>query len=205
MSVELMQYLPSPADAGGARKYEGAVAQNYDAKREQSDKWHFEQAAVEDMLDDLPKGSWVLDVPCGTGRFFELYHRKGFLFRAVDASADMLQIAGTKVLDPMKARLAQGDVRGLPIHDKSICASVMCRLTRWLSPEDCQVALKELQRVSRKKIIFTARVANHPHARPIELFQEALDGWKIARMVGSQQDPAYRVIMLEPEPASSAG
>src|SRR3990167_4996747 len=121
MSVELMQYLPDPSEAGqGARKYSGEVAQGYDQKREDSPKWQAEQSIVESMLNELPFGSWILDCPCGTGRFFEFYHKKNFLFRAIDASADMLRLAAQKVVDPMKARLAQADIRALPLDDKSV-------------------------------------------------------------------------------------
>ena len=199
MSFGLMEYLPDPSEAGqGARKYSGEVAQGYDQKREDSPKWQAEQAIIESMLDELPFGSWILDCPCGTGRFFEFYHKKNFLFRAIDASADMLRLAAQKVVDPMKARLAQADIRALPLDDKSVDAAVAVRITRWLSPEDCQVMIRELQRVARQKIIFTARIANHPHARPVELFIEALDGWKIARNEqGYMED--YRIFELRPE------
>ena len=192
-----MEYLPS-LSGHGARKYEGAVAQNYDQKREQSEKWQTEQRIVEDMLSDLTMGSWVLDIPCGTGRFFDFYHRKKLIFRAIDSSADMLRLAAEKVVDPMTARLGQGDVRATGLPDKCVDASVMVRLTRWLSPEDCQIAIRELQRVTRKKIIFTARVANHQHARPLSLFEQALDGWKVSRNEQGY-DPNYRIIMLEPQ------
>lgn len=196
MSESYLYYIPTAQD-GGAGKYHGAVAHGYDQKREQSEKHIVEQRIVESMLEDMPAGNWVLDIPCGTGRFFQFYHDKGFLFRGVDASADMLRIAASKVVDPMKARLAQGDVRALGLDDKCVDASVMVRLTRWLSPEDCQLALKELQRVSRDRIILTARVANHPHARPVELFTDALeDGWKLAKNEqGYMED--YRILMFK--------
>ncbi len=180
-----------------AQKYVGEVAAGYDAKREGTDKHKVEQAAIEAMLSDLPKGDWILDVPCGTGRFFKFYHDRGFIFHGMDISADMLKIAASKVLDPMKARFSQASVLALPLADKSVDAAVMCRLTRWLSPEECQLAIKELQRVCRKKIIFTARVANHPHARPIELFVEALDGWKLNRYADGYV-PEYKIIELTP-------
>lgn len=193
-----MQYIPTQqGQGGGAGKYHGAVAQGYDQKREQSEKWLIEQQIIEDMLSSMPTGNWVLDVPCGTGRFFKFYHDKGFLFRAVDASMDMLRQAADKVVDPHKARLMQADVRALPLPDKCVDASVMARLTRWLSPDDCQLALKELQRVTRDRIILTARVADHPHARPVELFTEALeDGWTLAK---DEQGycPEYRILMFK--------
>jgi len=191
-----MQYLPTQ-QSSAAQKYHGAVAQGYDQKREDSDKWKIEQAAIEGFLGDLPKGDWVLDVPCGTGRFFKFYHDKGLLFYGLDVSADMLQIAAGKVVDPMKARLGQANVMATTLKDKSVDAAVMCRLTRWLSPEECQLAIKELQRVARKKIIFTARIANHPHARPLEIFEEALDGWKINRTADGYC-PEYKIVELTP-------
>jgi ubiquinone/menaquinone biosynthesis C-methylase UbiE len=188
-----MHYIKTSQD-GGAGKYHGAVAHGYDAKREQSPKWLSEQRLVEDMLSDMPAGNWVLDVPCGTGRFFKFYHDKGFLFRAYDKSADMLRIAANKVVDPVQVILGQFDVLALPLSDKSVDASVMVRLTRWLSPQDCQRALKELQRVTRDRIILTARVANHPHARPVELFTEALaDDWRLDKNERGYCDE-YRVL-----------
>lgn len=193
--MSLMEYLPT--SRGGPDKYYGAVAAGYDQKRQHDPKWTLEQSIVEDMLSDLPKGSWVLDIPCGTGRFFKFYHDKGLIFRGMDKSMDMLQQAAHKVVDPHTARLAVGDVRSLGIPDKCVDASVMCRLTRWLSPDECRMALRELQRVSRKKIVSTWRVRNHPHARSYELIESALEGWKIHRdEAGIDLD--YRIIEMRP-------
>ena len=196
--MSLMEYIPTGnVEPHGADKYYGGIASGYDKKRENDAKWKIEQQHIENMLSDIQSGDWVLDIPCGTGRFFKYYGERGFVFYGLDKSADMLKQAAMKVVDPHKARLAQGDVRALPLNDRSVDASVMCRLTRWLSPGDCQLALRELQRVSRKRIIFTARVRNHPHARSYELINGALDGWKIARdEAGADMD--YRIIALEP-------
>ena len=205
---------------GGAHKYFGKIAAGYDAKREQTPKWVCEQRLIEGMLSDLPQGSVVLDCPVGTGRFLDFYKAKGLQFVGVDLSGDMLVQSALKLAPesdvekwvaacnakntimpfrvPGKGVLVNGDVRqltGLP--DKSVDASVMCRLTRWLSPDDCRLAMRELQRVTRKRIIWTARVANHPHARAVELFEQALGGWKIARNeAGHELD--FRVLMAEP-------
>lgn len=197
--MSLMEYLPSGQfiPKQGADKYYGPVAQGYNAKRTDNPKWTIEQNHIEDMLSDLPAGDWVLDVPCGTGRFFKCYTDKGLIFHGIDKSLDMLKEAAMAVIDPHKAKLQLGDVRALPLNDKSVDAAVMCRLTRWLSPDDCKVALKELQRVARKKIISTWRVRNHPHARSYELIKSALDGWEIARdETGADMD--YRIIELRP-------
>jgi ubiquinone/menaquinone biosynthesis C-methylase UbiE len=192
-----MEYIPTPVETNGARKFQGAIAEEYDKKREQSPKWTIEQAHIEDMLSDLPSGSIVFDCPCGTGRFFSFYHLRGLKFVGMDISPDMLMQAANRVVDPSMCDLMEGDIRATGGADKIVDASVMCRLTRWLSPDDCVLALKELQRITKSKIIFTARVRNHPHARTYALIESALDGWKIARdEAGADLD--YRIIELRP-------
>ncbi len=204
-----MEYIPT--NIGKAEsKYTGETAQNYDQKREGTPKWEIEQGIVEGMLDDLPPGSVILDAPCGTGRFFEFYHTKQFEVRALDKSADMLNLATQKVRDPLAFQIACSDIKETDLPNKSVDASVMVRLTRWISPEDCVLPLKELQRVTKGRIIFTARVkisptqemvqqgiTVHPNERLLSLFESALDGWKISRNVPGH-DEDYRIIMLEP-------
>lgn len=201
MTTELMQYLPT-APRSGADKYHGAIAQGYDRKREQSPKWQIEQRIIESMLDDLPSGSWVLDCPTGTGRFLRAYHDRGLLYHAVDISEDMLKQAALKVVDPNKARFHIGDVRALDfLEDKSVDATVMIDLTRWLmgdyGPEGIVQALRELLRVTRSRIIITARVRGHRFAVTYDLINSALDGWKIHRDEEGV-DPDYRIIELRP-------
>ena len=191
----------------GATKYQGTLAQGYDAKREESPKWQAEQKIIADMLADLPAGSIILDVPVGTGRFLSFYGAKGFEVWGMDLSQDMLALAAHKAeAGHVTGRLGLGDIRRIDLPDQSVDAAVACRITRWLSPEDCQKAIRELQRVARKRIIFTTREA-HPTrpdiARPVSLFYGALDGWHIAANVAGYED-AYRIVMLEPVPGSYA-
>ena len=221
-----MHYLDTPkqarqpqAPAGGAGKYHGPVAEGYDAKRVNDPKWALEQTIITGMLDDLPRGSTVLDCPVGTGRFLDFYVSKGFQFIGADLSGDMLVQSALKVLPetevakwvpacnaqntvlalriPNKGVLLQGDVREIGLDDKSVDAAVACRISRWLSPDDCQKMIRQLQRVCRQRIIWTARVANHPHARSIELFEQALDGWKITRNEAGV-DLDYRILEARP-------
>ena len=203
MTHHLMQYLDTPkpqaqAPQQGAGKYHGAVAKGYDAKRVKDDKWVCEQRIIEDMLSDLPPDSIILDCPVGTGRFIPFYQDKGFQILGMDLQEDMLREAARKA-DPKRARgeLRIGDVRATGLEDKSVDVAVNCRISRWLSPDDCVKMLKEMQRVARQRIILTARVANHPHARSIELIESALSGWRIHRNeAGYVLD--YRIIELRP-------
>ena len=192
----------------GSRKYTGDVAAGYDKKREESPKWKEEDRIIKEYLEDVPLGHWVLDCPVGTGRFIPFYEEKGFLIRAVDISEQMLHQATRKVTNQEKYYPSLGDVRDLKFKAKSSNVSLMIRLTRWLmeeGPEHVVAALKELQRVTSEKIIFTARVADHPFAVPYELIEGALDGWEITKDEGLKPvddwpgDENYRVIMLEPK------
>jgi len=207
MTNPLMEYLPPAGQAHqpqpqmhGAGKYHGSIATGYDAKRESDPKWIIEQKLITGMLDDLPPGTIVFDCPVGTGRFLPFYIEKGFHFIGMDLSKDMLGQAGAKV-EPLAAKavgeLHVGDVRNTGLADKSVDVAVNCRITRWLSPADCQQMLKEMQRIARQRIIWTARVANHPHARTVELFEEALDGWAIVRNEPGV-DLDYRIIQARP-------
>ena len=58
--------------------------------------------------------------------------------------------------------------------------------------------VKDDKWICEQRIILTARVANHPHARSIELIESALSGWRIHRNeAGYTLD--YRVIELRPQ------
>ena len=85
----------------------------------------------------------------------------------------------------------------IPTADGYFSLSIMCRLTRWLNPEQRTAALKELQRVTTGKIVFTARIANHPYAYPLEAIEAAIEpGWRIADNIICGEDE-YRVFVLE--------
>ncbi len=205
MTSPLMEYLPpaAPQQQGtGADKYHGAIAAGYDAKRESSPKWQIEQAIIESWLNELPAGTKILDVPAGTGRFFDCYQRNGHLVVAVDRSQDMLVQAGQKVRDAALFKFGTGDITNMNrLPDKLFDAAVSVRVTRWVigeyGPEGITLMLKELQRVASARIILTARIANHPYAVTLELIESALEGWRISRNeVGVDMD--YRILMLEP-------
>jgi ubiquinone/menaquinone biosynthesis C-methylase UbiE len=192
-------------------KYFGEVATGYDAKRLEQPKWHVEQRIIERMLSDFPAGSWVVDAPCGTGRFFPLYEKKRFVVRGVDISPDMLKEAGSKIKEPTAEvdgekmwgwRIANIIESGLGLEDSSVDVAVSCRFTRWVmgqyGPDGIKKLLGELQRVARAKVIFTARVENHPHCVPLSLIEESIaPGWAIHENAEGYE-AAYRIICLGP-------
>lgn len=196
-----------PTGAQGRDKYHGQVATGYDLKREASQKWRVEQAIIEDMLSGLHQGDWVTDIPIGTGRFIPYYEAKGLLYRGIDKSREMIAQAVKKVTVPRLGRFMHGDIldsAGMAqyLEPLSTDATVMCRLTRWLdgremgsAETECRTAMANIERITRGRIIFTARV-DHPRQdiiRPIEWFE--LPGWKIHRNEAGYED-SYRIVEM---------
>ena len=223
---ELMHYLPPlqqqpQPQSSGADKYHGAIAQNYDEKRQKSAKWRVEQRIIEDMLSDLEPGSWIFDAPCGTGRFLPFCVERNFIYRGLDKTDDMLKLAMDKIdhqtpilkfdvkgqiEDVPQFAFQQGDVLSSGVPDKAVDVALNVRITRWLSPDQCQQMFKEMQRISRDRIILTARVCNHEHARTLALFEEVMSQeWHLVRSEAGAlgpadapvEDPAYRIFMFQ--------
>lgn len=189
-------------EEGGARKYTGNVATGYDEKREKSAKWIEENEIIHKLLEPIPDGSWVLDAPIGTGRFLAHYAERGFLVNGLDLSEDMLKIAHDKAPENITLNLFKGSVTDLEgLLDKCVDVTVMVRVSRWLSPDEFIQALLEAGRVTRKRIITTARVRNHPHARTHAMINAALVklGWEIREENPLPSDPDYVAFALEPK------
>lgn len=182
-------------DQHAKAKYWGATAQGYNAKRYTQPKWWTEDRLLKDFLSDMPPGIIVVDIPVGTGRFIPFYNERGFLVRGYDASPDMLAEA-QKEVNGGHVFLRHGDITAIDLRDNSCDVAVAIRILRYLSEESVVKALKELQRIATQRVIFNARVANHPIARPISLIESALDGWKITRT--AEIEPDYLMLMLEP-------
>jgi hypothetical protein len=112
-----------------------------------------------------------------------------------DEKLRALEIEGKGILLP------PADILRTGLPDKHVDVSVACRITRWMiedhGPEGIVAMLRELQRITRSKIIVTARVYGHRFAVTEDLITSALDGWKITRNVPGYE-MAYRIIMLEP-------
>jgi len=108
------------SDQGRAvRELFGSDAGAYDARHYGaryrtfiSDRQEFVSRLFRDL--GLPAGAPVLDVACGPGRFLEEAASLGLAPVGIDASGDMLRVAGTR-LGP-RARLVMGDAAVLPFE-----------------------------------------------------------------------------------------
>lgn len=191
---------PSQMAENTAMKYRGPVAAGYDAKRVGQEKWQAEDRIVRALLDGLPASTKILDVPFGTGRFAPLYADKGFEVVGIDISQDMLDRARPKI------RYANVDMRigsifNLDLPDQSVDVTLAIRIMNLISPSDMQLAIRELQRVTRNRIIFNLRVwrDGSPYRRPqkMETLSAVLDnGWRIVENM-EIHEPDFRMLVLE--------
>lgn len=181
-----------------ARKYRGDVAQRYEAKRIDKEKWQAEDRIVREMLADLPAGAEVLDVPCGTGRFFGYYADRKFKVAALDISDDMLAHAHPRAGHGTICGL--GNIFALEMADKSVDVALSIRIMNLIDAADMQQALRELQRVARSRVIFNLRIwkagTRFRRAQRVEDMKAAiLPGWRIERNVDIHESD-FRMFML---------
>jgi len=179
-----------------AARYFGENASRYEAKRILTSKWEGEERKVKEYLADLPPGTSILDIPCGTGRFFPFYCEKGFKVMAMDISPDM--VAEAKKRATPNIIVEQGNIFNI---ETCLFHVVLCiRFLNLIEAEDLRLALAEMQRVARKRILFTLRVKRknpdrHYHSpHSISLIEQCLlPGWKIGRN-GRVHQEDYRLI-----------
>ncbi|MCC5986047.1 MAG: class I SAM-dependent methyltransferase [Pararhodobacter sp.] len=131
--------------------YYGDIAEYYDAERETKLRWQREQAAVSALLERLPQGLRVLDVPVGTGRFMEFYIQRGDRVCGLDASTSMLERARARAGNEAQGiELVEGDATALNFADGSFDLVVSVRFLRHILPfAQAKQALTEMARVCR--------------------------------------------------------
>jgi ubiquinone/menaquinone biosynthesis C-methylase UbiE len=140
------------------RSYLGDVAKTYDVERMKLEKWASEQRIVEDLLATVPAGSSVVDIPIGTGRFVEAYHRLHLMPTGMDISSDMITIAARKAQNlglPMPLHVA--DIRSIDVADGTFDTAVCICFLNWVDTHGARTALRQLVRVTRRSLIIGIR------------------------------------------------
>lgn len=135
--------------------YYGKVARNYEKRRRKQDWWGVEQEEMKSLLDTLPDGLSVVDVPFGTGRFVPYYVAHGYKIHGVDASNEMLATA-EEILgdDYKKCDVTIGSAMALDFKDGAFDLLVSTRFLRdIIVARDAKQALSEFARVAKKYAI----------------------------------------------------
>lgn len=101
----------------------------------------------------------VLDIPVGTGRFFQYYKDLNFSAIGLDISSDMLSEAknkSEKLNFPITLR--GGDVTNIDFPDNSFDLVNSVRIFTLLDKKNFAKALKEVSRISKKYVVLNCYV-----------------------------------------------
>lgn len=121
-------------------------------------KWNSELSTVDKVIASLPQCSSMLDVPCGTGRFFPTMLEHARRVVGVDISQDMIRnIPAIRLEASDDLRTVLGDAEQLPFPDLSYDYLLCMRFFNHLPDETRHRVLKEFARVSRRGIIIEVR------------------------------------------------
>lgn len=113
-----------------------------------------QQGLVAGLIEALPPGAMVLDVPCGNGRMTQLVTRADLKLAAMDYNLSMLQAMAQRGTGRMLQCRAQADVMRLPLPDKSVDLLIDMRLLHHVPDQETRVAMiREMMRVCRGRIV----------------------------------------------------
>jgi ubiquinone/menaquinone biosynthesis C-methylase UbiE len=146
-------------------RYYGDRAHSYEEMRKSTSNWIREDEIMSELLAGLRPASLLLDVPVGTGRFLELYRKRGLKAVGVDASTAMLSHA--RDAGGHSAELKQADIRTLPFTREHFDVAVCIRFLNWVAWDDVEKAMSELLRVTRKYVIFGVKTYSTPRLMKI--------------------------------------
>jgi len=137
-----------PAFDRGPNTYFGERALTYVKDRQEDERWVREEQVLSELLRSQGEELRVLDMPAGTGRFFNTLNEIGATTVAIDISRDMLRQARQSA--ELHSYSADFSVR--PAHKTGLAESsfdlVVCmRFFGMLSPNYASKVIKELARV----------------------------------------------------------
>ncbi|MFA4016207.1 MAG: hypothetical protein RUDDFDWM_001310 [Candidatus Fervidibacterota bacterium] len=99
----------------------------------------------------------ILDIPCGTGRMFELFSSEGISFVGADISLAMIVEAMRKPNKDCMLALVVCDAEAIPFKD-DVFDAVVCIRFMFHVPRDVQLRiLREMRRVSKRWVIVEFR------------------------------------------------
>ena len=144
--------------------YQGREAGSYDRDRAIEPLWHVENAFVGDLLRRNRIES-LLDMPVGTGRFFDLYPRCEVV--GVDLSEHMLAQAATRAGESaaVSIRLLRASATALPLGDAQFDLVLCWRFLHLLPAEVLPTVFAEMKRVCRGTICVQCYLRSPWHER----------------------------------------
>ncbi len=112
----------------------------------------FEKTFAKNMYEMVGREAIIVDVPCGSGRFFEIFSKARKLIM-VDYSENMLNAAKEKFEIGENAQMLRGEISNLPLEDDVAELCFCMRLFHHMKTDEIRLnALKELARISNKYV-----------------------------------------------------
>ncbi len=121
----------------------------------------------------LERGAAVLDVGCGTGVFLRLCADRGADVTGIDASENLLEIAGNRLPE---ADLRLGDLQTLPFADDAF--DLVTGFTSFFFAEDMVAALREAGRVARPGAPVVIQLFGRPEHCDLEAMKAAVAAFR---------------------------
>lgn len=165
------------------------IAENYDKSRFNSMAGRIferlEKNSIRKAFRDLPRGSTIVDVPCGTGRLAEVLLEDGFKVVGMDISPNMLAQAQKKLErfgDRFTTRVANmlepdPELSAGPKYDAALCARVLMHFP----PADQAIFLRNVASLVTRRVVFT-----HSWSSAYQLARRGLK-----RLLGHQRSVRY--------------
>lgn len=136
------------------------VAERYD--RERFSRFsgrvfnRLEKLNIRRAFQDLPSGSTVVDIPCGTGRLSEVLVDMGLRVVGVDISPAMLEVARGKLADREdRFETVVWDARRLPELGRRFDAALCARVLMHFPLEEQIEFLRGVVSATDRRVVFT--------------------------------------------------
>jgi ubiquinone/menaquinone biosynthesis C-methylase UbiE len=112
----------------------------------------FEKTFAQHLFDMVGTTAHIVDVPCGNGRFCEVFSKADKL-TMVDYSTNMLKVAEERFHTKKNIRFLQADITSIPLPDASADLCFCMRLFQHMKTDKVRLsALNELARISSKYV-----------------------------------------------------
>lgn len=150
------------AEYAATTRYRSHEALSYDNNRTKSclnrRRWQGELKAIDAIMSRLPSGLRVLDMPCGTGRFFPILAKHGCCIHGADISQDMIDCIPPSILDGCpNISLAMADATNLAYPQRSFDYVLCMRFFNIVPDVVRTAALQEFVRVASEGVIIQVR------------------------------------------------
>jgi len=178
---------PRPVDTPGkwdpnSFYRDAEVAANYDRERFSSLAgavyvW-LERRALLRALREVPKGTQILDLPCGTGRLAEVLLEAGYRVVGADVSAEMLDVAKNRLkrfgeLFSWEIRDAHRSSAADHKYAAALCARVLMHF-----PLEEQISFLKGVAASSKKYVIITHSFDSPYQRARRCAKRVIVGTK---------------------------